>query len=106
MLGTAEAKLNLIQQDNQLLNTSLAYSLHYDDLKQQYYTPSTSGESYWGGYNGRADVQYQKWYTNRLEWLFNYSLDVNDHGIKAVAGYSYEESHWEPTGWEQRLCFR
>ncbi len=95
VLGTAEAKLNLIQQDNQLLNTSLAYSLHYDDLKQHYYTPSTSGESYWGGYSGRADVQYQKWYTNRLEWLFNYSLDLDDHGIKAVAGYSYEESHWE-----------
>jgi len=95
VLGTAEAKLNLIQQDNQLLNTSLAYSLHYDDLKQQYYTPSTSGESYWGGYKGRANVQYQKWYTNRLEWLFNYSLDLDDHSIKAVAGYSYEESHWE-----------
>ncbi len=95
VLGTAEARLNIIQQDNQLLNTSLAYSLHYDDLKQQYYTPSTSGESYWGGYSGRANVQYQKWYTNRLEWLFNYSLDLNDHSIKAVAGYSYEESHWE-----------
>lgn len=95
VLGTAEAKLNILQQDNQMLNTSLSYSLHYDDLKQQYYTPSTSGESFWGGYNGRADVQYQKWYTNRLEWLFNYSLDLNDHNIKAVAGYSYEESNWE-----------
>ena len=95
VLGTAEAKLNIIQQQNQLLNTSLSYSLHYDDLKQQYYTPSSSGESYWGGYKGRANVEYQKWYTNRLEWLFNYSLDMNDHGIKAVAGYSYEESHWE-----------
>ena len=95
VLGTAEAKLNLIQQDNQVLNTSLAYSLHYDDLKQQYYTPSTSGESYWGGYSGRANVQYQKWYTNRVEWLFNYSLDLEDHSIKAVAGYSYEDSNWE-----------
>ena len=95
VLGTAEAKLNLIQQQNQLLNTSLSYSLHYDDLKQQYYTPSSSGESFWGGYKGRANVQYQKWYTNRLEWLLNYSLDLSDHSFKAVAGYSYEESHWE-----------
>lgn len=95
VLGTAEAKLNILQQQNQMLNTSLSYSLHYDDLKQQYYTPSTSGESYWGGYKGRADVQYQKWYTNRLEWLFNYSLDLYEHSIKAVAGYSYEESNWE-----------
>lgn len=95
VLATAEAKVNIIQSQNQLLNTSLSYSLHYDDLKQQYYTPSTSGESYWNGYKGRADVQYQKWYTHRLEWLGNYSLDINDHSIKAVAGYSYEESNWE-----------
>lgn len=95
VLATAEAKLNLIQTDNQLLNTSLSYSLHYDDLKQHYYTPSTSGESYWNGYKGRAEVQYQKWYTNRLEWLANYSLDLDDHSIKAVAGYTYEESYWE-----------
>ena len=95
VLGTAEAKLNILQNQNQMLNTTLSYSLQYDDLKQQYYTPSTSGESYWGGYKGRANVEYQKWYTNRLEWLFNYSLDLNDHSIKAVAGYSYEDSHWE-----------
>lgn len=48
VLGTAEAKLNIFQNDKQMLNTSLSYSLHYDDLKQHYYTPSTSAESYWG----------------------------------------------------------
>lgn len=46
VLGTAEAKLNIFQTDKQMLNTSLSYSLHYDDLKQHYYTPSTSTESY------------------------------------------------------------
>lgn len=95
LLGTVEAKLNLIRSERQLLNTSLSYSLHYNDLKQQYYTPSTSGESYWGGFKGRAEVMYQKWYTSRLEWLANYSLDINEHNIKAVAGYTYEESNWE-----------
>ena len=95
VLGTAEAKLNLLRTDKQLLNTSLSYSLHYNDLKQHYFTPSTSGESYQYGYKGRAEVTYQKWYTQRLEWLGNYSLDLQDHSIKAVAGYTYEESRWE-----------
>lgn len=69
--------------------------MHYNDLKQQYFTPSTSGESYWNGYKGRAEVTYQKWYTQRLEWLVNYALDVQNHSIKAVAGYTYENAHWE-----------
>lgn len=60
VLGTAEAKLNILRSEKQTLNTSLSYSLHYNDLKQQYFTPSTSGESYWNGYKGRAEVTYQK----------------------------------------------
>lgn len=95
VLGTAEAKLNIFQNDKQMLNTSLSYSLHYDDLKQHYYTPSTSAESYWGGFNGRAEVRYQKWYTHRLEWLGNYALDINDHSFKVVAGYTHEQTTWE-----------
>lgn len=95
VLGTAEAKLNILRSEKQTLNTSLSYSLHYNDLKQQYFTPSTSGESYWNGYKGRAEVTYQKWYTQRLEWLANYALDIQDHSIKAVAGYTYENTRWE-----------
>lgn len=95
LLGTAEAKLNILRSDKHMLNTSLSYSLHYNDLKQQYFTPSTSGESNQYGYKGRAEVMYQKWYTQRLEWLINYALDIKDHSIKAVAGYTYENSRWE-----------
>ncbi len=95
VLGTAEAKLHILRSERHTLNTTLSYSLHYNDLKQQYFTPSTSGESYWNGYKGRAEVTYQKWYTQRLEWLGNYSLDLSDHSIKAVAGYTYEDSRWE-----------
>ena len=98
VLGTTEAKLNIITSEKHNLNTTLSYSLQYRDLKQQYYTPSTSGESYWGGYNGRAEVKYQKWYTHRIEWLGNYSFDYEDHSLKAVGGYTFER-----TGWEQ-LC--
>lgn len=95
VLGTAEAKLNILRSEKHMLNTSLSYSLHYNDLKQQYFTPSTSGESYWNGYKGRAEVMYQKWYTQRLEWLANYALTLEDHSVKVVAGYTYENSRWE-----------
>lgn len=95
LLGTAEAKLNILRSEKHMLNTSLSYSLHYNDLKQQYFTPSTSGESYWNGYKGRAEVMYQKWYTQRLEWLANYALTLEDHSVKVVAGYTYENSRWE-----------
>ena len=95
LLGTAEAKLNLLRSSRHTLNTSLSYSLQYNDLKEQKYSPSTSGESHWKGYKGRAEIQYQKWYTQRVEWLFNYSLDLNDHSLKAVGGYTYEASNWE-----------
>lgn len=95
LLGTAEAKLNILRSEKHMLNTSVSYSLHYNDLKQQYFTPSTSGESYWNGYKGRAEVMYQKWYTQRLEWLANYALTLEDHSIKVVAGYTYENSRWE-----------
>lgn len=95
VLGSAEVKLNLLRSEKHLLNTSLNYSLHYNDLKSNYYTPSTSGESYWAGYNGRANIQYQKWWTNRLEWLANYTLTLQEQSIKAVAGYNYEETYWE-----------
>ena len=95
VLGTAEAKLNILRSEKHMLNTSVSYSLHYNDLKQQYFTPSTSGESYWNGYKGRAEVTYQKWYTQRLEWLANYALTLDDHSVKVVAGYTYENSRWE-----------
>ena len=35
---------------------------------------------------------------NRLEWLGNYALNLGDHNIKAVVGYTYEKSIWEQIG--------
>lgn len=59
LLGTAEAKLNILQTEKHLLNTTLSYSLHYNDMKQQYYASSAGSESYWNGYKGRAEMKYQ-----------------------------------------------
>ena len=98
MLGNGDVKLNILQLAQHSLSTSLSYALQYNDLKSNFYTPSTSSESFWKGYAGRANVNYQKWWTNRLEWLVNYTLTMDKHQLKAVLGYSWERSKWEQSG--------
>ncbi|MDE6310896.1 MAG: SusC/RagA family TonB-linked outer membrane protein [Muribaculaceae bacterium] len=95
LLGTADVRYNIWSNDKHAVSTTLSYSYNYNDLKSDYYTPSTSGESYWGGYAGRASIGYQKWWTNSLEWIANYSFRSGDHDFKFVGGYSYERSDWE-----------
>ena len=102
LLGNADVKLNILQMEQHNLNTSLSYALQYNDLKNNFYTPSTSSESFWNGYAGRANVNYQKWWTNRLEWLVNYTLTMNEHQLKVVLGYSWERSKWEQSGNENK----
>ena len=98
LLGNADVKLNILQMEQHNLNTSLSYALQYNDLKDNFYTPTTSSESFWNGYAGRARINYQKWWTNRLEWLVNYTMTLNEHQLKAVLGYSWERSNWEQSG--------
>lgn len=98
LLGNADVKLNILQMEQHVLNTSLSYALQYNDLKSNFYTPSTSSESFWNGYAGRANINYQKWWTNRLEWLVNYTMTIRQHQLKAVLGYSWERSKWEQSG--------
>ena len=102
LLGNTDVKLNILQTERHMLNTSLSYALQYNDQKSNFYTPSTSSESFWNGYDGRARVNYQKWWTNRLEWLTNYALNLDEHQIKLVLGYSWERSNWEQSGNENK----
>ena len=102
LLGNTDVKLNILQTERHMLNTSLSYALQYNDQKSNFYTPSTSSESFWNGYAGRARVNYQKWWTNRLEWLTNYALNLDEHQIKLVLGYSWERSNWEQSGNENK----
>ena len=95
ILGTADVKYDIWNNEYNTVSTTLSYSYNYNDLKSDYYTPTTSGESYWGGYAGRASQHYQKWWTNRLEWIFNYGFRNDDHDVKVVGGYSWERSDWE-----------
>ena len=98
LLGNADVKLNILQLEQHNLSTSLSYALQYNDLKNNFYTPSTSSESFWNGYAGRANINYQKWWTNRLEYLINYTMTLRKHQLKAVLGYSWERSKWEQSG--------
>lgn len=95
ILGTAEAKYSIWSNENHNVSTTLTYSFNYNDLRSDYYTPSTSGESYWKGYKGRASLEYDKWYTNHLEWLGNYGFTNDNHDVKVVLGYSWERTNWE-----------
>ena len=95
ILGTADLKYNIWSNDYNNISTTLSYSYDYNDLKSDYYTPTTSGESYWNDYNGRASIKYEKNWTDRLEWLLNYGFTNGDHDLKFVGGYSYERSNYD-----------
>lgn len=95
LLASAEAKAYLLRRENQALNVALNYSLNLRDYDYYEYSPSTSADSYWNGYDGNAYRRDQKWWSNRLELLANYSFHIDDHDIKVVLGYNYEEAHFE-----------
>ena len=60
LLGNADVKLNILTNEKHNLDTSLSYALQYNDNKNNFYTPSYSSESFWGGYSGRDNINYQK----------------------------------------------
>ena len=64
VLGNFDVKLNILQTEKHVLNTSLSYALQYNDLKSNFYTPTTSSESYWNGYAGSANIKNESWKTN------------------------------------------
>ncbi len=46
-------------------------------------------------YTGKAERKDEKWWTNRTEFLANYTLSLEDHDFKVVGGYNYEEINYE-----------
>lgn len=95
LLGNASAQYGILTLDHHVLGTSIDYSLQYNDYKTNWYTPMWSSQSYWEGKSGQASIQYQKWWTDRVEWLVNYTWTIPSHQIKFVGGYSWERSSWE-----------
>ena len=102
VLANVGLKVKLYSDEHHGLNTSVAYSLDYNDLKSNTYASSLSNESYWGGYKGRANINYQKNQTHHLDWLINYDFQMDDHTLRVVAGTSWEQHTWEQAGAENR----
>ena len=90
VMGNADLKWNILKLEQHSLSTQISYALQYNDLKSNYYAPSTTAGSYWGGYNGEAHIEYQKYLTHRLEWIANYQMSLDEHDLKLMAGYSWE----------------
>lgn len=100
LLATAGLKVKIFQNDHHNVTTSINYTLNYNDLKSNYYTPSTSSESFWNSYSGRANVSYEKSHTDLVEWLLNYTMSIPEHTLSFVGGYSYQADKWENLGAE------
>ena len=100
--GAVSLKANFIKNDVHNFNSTITYSLDYNDYKSNNYTPIESHDKYWNGYEGTASLNYSKNWRNQLEWLFNYSFHKDAHHINAVAGYSYQDFNSENMGMTNR----
>jgi len=80
-------KFNIL--DN--LNTQIMIAQQTTDKDENIFSPSTSAESRDGNRRGRAERRYEKWNDRTFEWTTNYSLDIDAHKLKLLAGYSYQD---------------
>lgn len=84
-------KLNILKN----LNTEIKLGRQGTNKKQREYYFKDHRESINNNRNGRARLEDQKWVDYTLEWLGNYTLDLDRHHIKLMGGYSYQEFNWE-----------
>lgn len=84
-------RLNILKN----LNTELKLGRQGHDMKKREYYFKDHRESINNNRNGRARLENQKWVDYTLEWLGNYSLDIDRHHLKVMGGYSYQEFNWE-----------
>lgn len=92
----ATAKLNLLpilaKEGHSIhsLSTQITFADHQSDNFDYMFRPSTSNWAKRSGFSGEASRRYSKFRQNSLEWLGNYSMELEDHRVKAMAGYSYQ----------------
>ncbi|MBD5233213.1 MAG: SusC/RagA family TonB-linked outer membrane protein [Bacteroidales bacterium] len=94
-------KLNLLPlfakdgDSNHNLSTQIMFADHQYSNDNSFFRPSTSTISINDGHEGSASRSYTSERQYVLEWLANYSTRIADkHNIKAMAGYSYQYSHY------------
>lgn len=95
VLGTVQAKLQLIRNEYHSMNTTANYTIDFNDNKYHNYLPSTHATSEWEGYAGRATLSDSRDWIKQFEWTTNYTLDKGVHLLRGVAGYSFTENFSE-----------
>ena len=83
-------KLNITKD----LNSELRLSRQGHNRKAFRYENADYENSVNGGYIGYARINDEQWRDYALEWLGNYTKRFNEHDLKAVAGYSYNEQNY------------
>ncbi len=72
------------------LNTQITYANQQSDDSNYFYRPSTSRRASKNGYHGEANQSYDKYVQRSFEWIGNYRIELENHRLRAVAGYSYQ----------------
>lgn len=76
------------------LTTQLMFADHQYTNDNSWFRPSTSTLAINAGRDGEASRSYSAERQYVLEWLANYALRLDSHNLKAMAGYSYQYSHY------------
>lgn len=84
-------RLNILKN----LNTELKLGRQGRDKKVREYYFKDHRESINNNRNGRAKLENEKLIDYTLEWLGNYSLDLERHHVKVMGGYSYQQFNKE-----------
>lgn len=88
-----DVKLNLIKNEKHLLTTNANASFRYFSNYGHEYRPSVmQSQQMWSSYYGTASLNSRNFLNKTFEWLVNYNFASADHTVKAVAGYSYNDS--------------
>lgn len=92
-------KLNLLPlfmpdaKYNQTLNTQVTFADHQYSDDINYFEPSTMNSLIRQGKTGYGKRTSNNARNLSLEWLANYSINLDKHNIRAMAGYSYQ--YWQ-----------
>ena len=91
-----DIKLNLLRTPSSMLTTNANIAVDYSSSYSHSYTPSTMQTcQMWNDYAGSASLSSNNSLGLNFEWMINYSLDIDKHLLKAVAGYSYRQDEGE-----------
>ena len=92
----AAAKLNILpllakNMSGQSLDTKISVSQQYNDTHSHWFRPSYHTVNIRNGYSGEASQEAGTVNNYGLEWLTNYMLDKDNHNLKVMLGYSWQQ---------------